>query len=173
MRYTQLGRTGLRVGVVGLGMEHVNSADPQVVIPVVHAVLDVGANYIDIMLWLPESQALLGQAVRGRRDKVVLAGHLGGRGEWPVSQDTRHCRVRPLFEGLLQRLGTDHVDILHLTFVDEPAEYEQVTGPGGILELALQYKVQGKPRFLGMSGHNTVVATRAVERSIDTMTPNV
>jgi predicted aldo/keto reductase-like oxidoreductase len=167
MRYTQLGRTGLRVGVVGLGMEHLQSADPQVVLPVVNAALHAGANSIDIMLWLPEPQALLGQAIRGRRDKVVLAGHLGVAEENGQYRKTRNiAECVSLFEGLLQRLGTDHVDVLHLTFVDEPAEYEQVTGPGGILELALQYKAQGKVHFLGMSGHNPVVAMRAVESGL-------
>ncbi len=167
MRYTQLGRTGLRVGVIGLGMEHLCSDDSPMLAPVVHAALDAGANYIDIMLWLPEPQALLGQALRGRRDRVILAGHLGvaqENGQYRKTRDVAECQT--LFEDLLQRLGTDHVDILHLTFVDEPAEYEQVMAPGGVAELALQLRSQGKARFLGMSGHNAAVAMRAVESGL-------
>jgi len=167
MRFTRLGRTGLRVSVLGLGMEHLCCEDSPMLMPVVRAALDAGANYIDIMLWLPEPQALLGQALRGRRDQVILAAHLGvaqENGQYRKTRDIAECIT--LFDGLLQRLGTDYVDILHLTFVDEPAEYEQVMGPGGILELALQYKAQGKARFLGMSGHNPAVATRAVESGV-------
>lgn len=163
MRYNKLGRTGLDVSIIGLGMEHL-VASPEKVAPVVHRAIDEGMNYIDMMIWTSEHKDVLGTALKGRRDKVILAGHLGAaetNGQYRRSRDPKECEN--LWHDLLSRLRTDHVDVLHLHYVDVEDDYERIMAPGGVLELALRLKQEGKARFLSLSGHNPVLALKAVK----------
>jgi predicted aldo/keto reductase-like oxidoreductase len=162
MRYRRLGRTGLDVSIIGLGMEHVVTS-PDEVAPVVRRAIDGGVNYIDMMIWTPQHQDVLGSALAGRRNRVVLAGHLGAaetNGQYRRTRDVGECER--LWHDLLRRLGTDYVDVVHLHYVDVEDDYERIIGPGGALELALRLKREGKARFLSLSGHNSVLAQRAV-----------
>ena len=164
MIFTKLGRTGMNVGILGLGMEHLT---PENIGPTVARAIERGMNYIDIMIWAPERKDAFGAALEGQRHKVILAGHLGvaeTKGQYRKTRDLKECD--DLFHDQLRRLGTDHVDILHLTYVDSPEEYEQVTGPGGILEMALRLKKEGKARFLGTSGHEPGIALKFVESGL-------
>jgi len=162
VRHNKLGRTGLDVSIIGLGMEHLTAAET--IAPVVHRALDRGVNYVDIMIWRPELQSALGAALEGRRDQVVLAGHLGVdqlRGMYRRTRDARQCET--LFHDLLSRLHTDYLDLLYLTNLDSREDYRRVVAPGGVLELVLRLKQQGKARFVGLSGHKEAVALRAVK----------
>ncbi|MCX7774087.1 MAG: aldo/keto reductase, partial [Clostridia bacterium] len=78
MEYRQLGKTGMRVSTLGLGMEYLQAeVSRQTVISVVHKAIDEGINYFDLLGCSPEVQDNFGAAFRGFRDKVHLAGHLG------------------------------------------------------------------------------------------------
>jgi uncharacterized protein len=161
VKYTTLGRTGLKVGVLGLGMEHLT---PENIGPVVARAVERGMNYIDIMIWVSERKDAFGAAIKGKRDKLVLAGHLSvseQKGQYYKTRDIKECT--DLFHDQLRRLHTDHVDILHLSYVDSKEEYEQAIGPGGILELALRLKKEGKARYLGTSGHEPPIALKLIE----------
>lgn len=163
MRYRQLGKTGLSVSVIGLGMEHVANP-PKRLASVVGRAVDAGVNYLDMVVWMPDGKDELGAALAGCRGQVILAGHLGiaeTDGQYRKTRDVKECEE--LWNDWLWRLRTDCIDILHLHFVDEPEEYEQVTGPGGLLELALRLKREGKARFLGLTGHRPSTAIRAIE----------
>jgi len=163
MEYRKLGRTGLDVGVIGLGMEHLITS-PEKVAPVVHRAIDRGMNYIDMMIWTPEHKDVLGGALKGYRNKVILAGHLGAaetNGQYRRTRDVEECEQ--LWHDLLGRLRTDYVDVLHLHYVDVEDDYERIVSSGGVLELALRLKREGKARFLSLSGHNPVLALEAVE----------
>ena len=63
----------------------------------------------------------------------------------------------------LSHLHPGCVDVMHIHYLDALADYEQVTAPGGVLELALRLKREGKARFLSLSGHNPRTALRAVK----------
>ena len=163
MRYNKLGRTGLDVSIIGLGMEHLIPS-PQKAAPVVHRAIDRGMNYIDMMIWTPEHKDVLGGVLKGCRDKVILAGHLGAaetNGQYRRTRNIGECEQ--LWHDLLGRLRTDYVDVLHLHYVDVEDDYERIIGPGGVLELALRLKQEGKARFLSLSGHNPVLALKAVK----------
>ncbi len=162
MKYNKLGRTGLDVSIIGLGMEHLTS--PENIAPVVHRAIDRSVNYIDLMMWSPELKDAFAMALKGRRDNVILAGHLGvaeTNGQYRRSRDIEECEA--LWDDWLARLGTDYMDVLHLSNVDEADDYEKMVGPGGVLALALRFQQAGKARFIGLSGHAPQIALRAIQ----------
>jgi hypothetical protein len=164
MEYRKLGNTGLEVSAISLGLEHLQNAAVSALEPTVARALDVGVNYLDLMLWTVAAKDALGRALRGRRQAVLLAGHLG-----VANTDDQYRRTRDpdeserTFHDQLARIGTDYVDVLYLTNVDEVTDYEAIVAPGGVLDLAQRLRRLGKARFLALSGHTFGIARRAIE----------
>jgi aryl-alcohol dehydrogenase-like predicted oxidoreductase len=91
------------------------------------------------------NEALLGRALKGWRDKVVIATKFGSRfeGKKIVGFDSRPENIFKVVEGCLRRLGTDHIDLLYQHRVDRAVPIEDVAGAVGDLVK------QGKVRFFG------------------------
>ncbi len=154
MNYRTLGRTGLRVSEIGLGtMVHaghfgpMNDADS---LAAIAAALDLGVNFIDTSNAYGDgySEALLGRALQGKRDKVVLATKGGNIMTGPKRGTTDFAPdyIAQVFEESLQRLQTDHVDVYQL-HNPKVADLQD-----DALYAMLQRKRQeGKVRFLGAS----------------------
>ena len=163
MRYRKLGRTGVEVGIIGLGAEYLEFVSRETVISVVNEAVAQGVNYIDLFMASPDVRDNFGIALQNRRHQVMIAGHLGA-----ALKHGQYCRSRDktvsaeFFTDLLTRLQTDYIDVLMLHYLDEPDDYRVVFGSGGLLELALKLKREGKARFIGMSGHRVPVALQAV-----------
>lgn len=142
--WRRLGRTGLRVSDISFGCGQLQDAD------VARRAIDRGINYFDTS---PDyahfgSEHALGQAMRGRRDQVVVAtkfcsahGHLPN--ETPVVEIIRSV------EGSLRRLATDYVDLIHIHSCDR---LDRLLAPN-IHEAFDRLREQGKVRFLGVSSH--------------------
>ena len=163
MRYRKLGRTGIDVGIIGLGAEYLEHASRDTIISVVDEAIDHEVNYIDLFMASPDVRDNFGIALKNRRHKVTVAGHLGStlrNGQYFKSRNKVACEK--YFNDLLTRLQTDYIDILMLHFVDEPDDYEKVFNLGGLLELATRLKKEGKAHFIGMSSHKVPVALKAV-----------
>jgi len=163
MRYRKLGRTGIDVGIVGLGAEYLEHAPRDTIDSVVSEAIDDGVNYIDLFMASPNVRDNFGVTLKNKRHKVMIAGHLGA-----VLSNGQYCRSRDMavceeyFIDLLVRLQTDYIDALMLHYVDEVDDYEVVFSSEGLLGLATGLKKEGKARFIGMSSHNVPVALRAV-----------
>ena len=163
MKYRKLGRTGINVGIVGLGAEYLEHASEDTVTSVVHEAIDKGVNYIDLFLASPDVRDNFGTALKNKRHKVMIAGHLGS-----VLQNGQYCRSRDkvlclkFFEDLLTRLKTDYVDALMLHYIEKTDDYEVVFDSEGLLGVALKLKKEGKARFIGISSHNVTVSLKAV-----------
>jgi predicted aldo/keto reductase-like oxidoreductase len=171
MEYRKLGRCGLDVGVIGLGAEYLwdfsggRPAPPETVTAVIDEALSNGANYIDVPLPAPGVRKNLGAALQGRRQEVIIAGHLGAvleNNQYTPHRDTALCEK--FVDDLLVRLQTDYVDVLMLHCVDDLDDYRKVFDPAGLLGVAQRLQKEGKARFLGMSGHSVPVALEAVRR---------
>ncbi len=164
MEYRKLGRTGLDVSAIGLGLEHLNKKPLETVVAVVHGAIDRGVNYFDVVFSFPEFLDHAGAAFKGRREQVILTGHLGS-----VEKDGQYCKTRNVKESevffldVLRRLGTDHVDVLFLHNFNTLKEYEAILKPRGQFELALRLRQEGKARSIGISTHNAEVALKAIE----------
>jgi len=149
--------------VGGVGAEYLEFESKNTVISVVHEAIGNGVNYIDLFMASPGVRDNFGRALRNKRQKVMIAGHLGS-----VMRGGQYCRSRErveslaFYEDLLWRLKTDYIDVLMLHFVEKQDDYERVFHSGGLLDLALRLRKEGKARFIGMSGHNVPTALQAV-----------
>ena len=167
MEYRDLGKTGVKAGVVGLGMEYLENAPRETVVSVVREALDSGLNDFDLWMATPGVRDAMGEAILGRRDEAFIAGHVGAvlvDGKTDRSRDPSVAGRN--FDDFLRRLGTDHVDAAMLFFVDEPADFGRVFAPGGTAEYAAKLKENGKTRFVGMSSHYAPSALRAVRSGL-------
>lgn len=164
MRFRKLGNTDVDVGIIGLGLEHLENASAEVVDSVIGVALEQGVNYLDLFMASPDIRDKTGNAIKGKRHTVMIAGHLGA-----AFINGQYCKVRDVdrseffFEDLLTRLDTDYIDVLMLHFVDEQDDLEKVFGAGNLLDLATRLKKDGKVRSIGMSAHMAPTAATAVK----------
>jgi len=144
-----LGRTGLIVTRFGVGGAYCESVDEY------RAALDSGVNYVDTARLYRdgEDEKVIGQAIRGRRDDLILATKTQKRDAEEVRRD---------LETSLRLLGTDYIDIYQLHHLNTPAEREQALGPGGAMEAVQKAREEGKIRFIGVTGHDWIQIQQAV-----------
>ena len=162
----KLGRQGLEVSALGLGCMGMSQFygvpnDPESIATIQRA-LDLGVTFFDTTeVYGPfRNEELLGRAMRGRRDEMVIATKFGFRIEDGkiTGLDSRPAHVRDVVEASLRRLGTDHIDLLYQHRVDKQVPIEDVVG--AMADLVRQ----GKVRFLGLSeaGEQTIRRAHAV-----------
>ena len=163
MKFRTLGKSGLTVSEVGLGCEHLQGQNADAVCAVVDEALRQDINILDVFMSEPQVRTDLGAALKGRRERAVLQGHIGSA--W---LDGQYCRTRRLdeakhaFEDFLKRLDTDYVDIGMLHFVDTQGDYDALM-ESGLVEYAQSLKDQGVVKAVGLSSHEPLAARRAVE----------
>jgi len=111
--------------------------------------LRYGINHIDTAASYGDSELRVGPWMKRYRKALFLATKTGER----TYQKTREGIHRSL-----DRLQTDHVDLLQLHHLVAPDEWEVALGPGGALEAAIEAREQGLVRFIGVTGHEVAVA---------------
>src|SRR5213082_3643848 len=153
MKHRTLGKS-LTVSAIGLGCmgmsEFYGTHDDAESLSTIHRALDLGVNFLDTadMYGPLTNEQLVGRAVRGRRDEVVLATKFGNErnpdGSW-VGINGRPEYVRKACDASLQRLGVDHIDLYYQHRVDANTPIEDTIGAMAELVRA------GKVRHLGLS----------------------
>jgi aryl-alcohol dehydrogenase-like predicted oxidoreductase len=160
MKYRTLGRTGVKVSPLCLGAMMFGAwgnADHDDGVKIIHAALDAGINFVDTadVYSAGESEEIVGEALAGRRDDVVLATKVHGTmGKDPnLAGNSRRWIIREC-ENSLRRLGTDYIDLYQIHRPDPDCDIDDTLG-------ALSDLVhQGKVRYLGSS---TFPASEIVE----------
>ena len=149
MEYRNLGRAGVRVSPLCLGtMMFGGPTDERESIRIIHRALDEGINFIDTANVYNggESERVVGKALKGRRDSVVLTTKVrGAAGEGPNDRGTSAYHILAEVENSLRRLDTDHID-LYLLHRFEPATPIEES-----LEALDRLVRQGKVRYIGCS----------------------
>lgn len=164
MDYRMLGRTGLKVSVIGLGLEYMKDQPRETVVHAIHEAIAAGVNYFDTIFSMSDYLDNLGVAFAGFRDRIFITGHLGS-----TEKDGQYAKSRIVkksessFLNVLARLDTDYVDILFLHNCDGPKDYAQLTKMNGQLEQAIRLRDEGKARFIGFSGHTVETAFQAIQ----------
>lgn len=161
MKYRDLGKTGLKVSEIGLGGEWLERHNAQEVKQVIDRCEEQGINILDCWMSEPGVRSNIGLALKGRRERWMIQGHIGSTWENGQYVRTRELeKVRPAFEDLLARLQTDYIDLGMIHYIDDVQEFEQVTG-GEFMEYVRQLKREGVIRHIGMSTHNPDTARMA------------
>ncbi|GAB3163300.1 aldo/keto reductase [Microbispora hainanensis] len=150
MTYRRLGDSGLVVSALGLGANNFGRRiDIDATRAVVDAALDAGVTLIDTADIYGESEAYLGEVLKGRRDQVVIAtkfgGDVGGANgpDWGARASRRYVRLA--VERSLRRLKTDWIDLYQLHFPDPSTPIEET------LSVLTDLVREGKVRYVGSS----------------------
>jgi aryl-alcohol dehydrogenase-like predicted oxidoreductase len=162
MDHRNLGRTGVSVSKLCLGAMMFGAwgePDHDASIRIIHAALDAGINFIDTadVYSAGESEEIVGKALKGRRDDVVLATKLYmpvGDDDDPNRRGTSRRWIVEEVESSLRRLGTDHIDLYQVHRPSPDTDLDETLG--ALTDLVHQ----GKVRYLG---HSTYPASLIVE----------
>ena len=164
MNHRKLGKNGPSVSAQGLGCmgmsEFYGARDDEESIRVIHRALELGVNFLDTsdVYGVGHNEQLVGRALKGKRDKVVLATKFGNvrneKGEW-LGVNGRPGYVQAACEASLKRLGVEVIDLYYQHRVDPSTLIEETVGAMSRL------KEQGKIRILGLSEAGTQTIRRA------------
>src|SRR5664279_3541271 len=130
MLYRTLGRTGIKVSPYALGAmvlgASIGNPDHDDSIRIIHKALDAGINFIDTADSYGESEVVVGKALKGRRDSVVLATKLSrSMGDDPNQQGASRRWIMTAVENSLRRLQTDHIDLYQIHRPDPATDIEE------------------------------------------------
>ncbi|MBE5773906.1 MAG: aldo/keto reductase [Clostridiales bacterium] len=153
MKYTTLGKTGLKVSVVGLGGIPVQRTDVAGTVKVIDACVETGINYIDTARGYTVSEEYLGAALEGRRDKFVIATKSMARDYEGMKAD---------IEKSLANLRTDYIDLYQIHNIKTDAEFEKCFGPDGAYRALEEAKQAGKIGHIGATAHGLEAFERLI-----------
>ena len=158
MKYTTLGKTELRVSVVGLGGIPIQRTDVEGARKVVDACIEMGINFVDTARGYTVSEEYLGEVLEGRRDKFVIATKT-------MSRD--YAGMKADVETSLRNLRTDYIDLYQFHNVKSDEEFDTIFGENGAYKALLEAKAEGKVRHIGISAHGIDAFERIVNEFAD------
>ena len=161
MKYRRLGRTGLIVSEIGMGLEHLLDKEERVVVETIQAAVNGGVNYFDCLplteysaeTGTNEGYVKLGKALDGLRDNVYLSFLAY------VSRPIDYIRAD--FECYLRELKTGHTDVFIIACCDKETDFEAAMN-GELFGYAKKLQAEGKVKFIGFSTHNAALAHKVI-----------
>jgi aryl-alcohol dehydrogenase-like predicted oxidoreductase len=167
MQQRKLGTQGLTVSALGLGCMGMTWAygtdrNEAEAIATIHEAIDLGVNFLDTAeVYGPfTNEELVGKAIKGRRDKVVIATKFGFVFDETgkiTGADSRPQHIREVVNASLKRLGVDHIDLLYQHRVDPAVPIEEAVG------VMAEFVRTGKVRYLGLSEAGPTTLRRAMK----------
>jgi len=145
--YRALGKTGEKISAIGVGGYHIGVPEEQEGIRIIRSAIDRGINFMDNCWDYHDggSEVRMGKALRdGYRDKVFLMTKIDSRSKAGAAKQ---------IDQSLQRLQTDHIDLMQFHEIIRMEDPERIFAPGAAMEAMQEAKKTGKIRFIGFTGH--------------------
>ena len=164
MQFREVGKTGCKGSIIGLGCEHLDGMTYEQTKETIDAALEGGINIMDVFMPGTTVRGNIAKALGSRREQVLIQGHIGST---DVRQQYDICRDLPVvqqyFEDLLRHFG--YIDFGMMFFVDSEQDYQDVFETG-FADYVQKLKRQGDIRHIGFGSHNPVTARKVVETGI-------
>ena len=158
MKYTTLGKTGLRISAIGLGGLPVQRTNQEGANEIVKACMEQGINFLDTARGYTISEEFFGNALKGCRDQWVIASKAMSRDYEGMKAD---------IETSLRNLKTDYIDLYQMHNIRSDAEMEQCFSENGAYKALLEAKKDGKIGFIGATAHELRTSTRLIREHGD------
>ncbi|HZG74629.1 MAG TPA: aldo/keto reductase [Paenibacillus sp.] len=154
MRYTVFGRTGHTVSSLGFGAMNLPGVPFEQARDALNYALDRGITYIDTAAAYRNSEEIIGDSISHRRNEYFLATKTGQR---------EYDKAKEEIERSLKRMKTDYIDLLQIHYVNTVQEFKKAMGENGAYQAALEAKLEGKVRFIGITGHRPDLLAKWIE----------
>jgi len=156
MKKRRLGRTGLKVSVIGFGGIKLPGVQKDDAVKIINKALDLGVNFIDTARNYGDSEEKIGCVLKDRRDECYIATKTANRESNGLMKE---------LETSLKNLQTDVIDLYQLHSVSDSDTYKEVMSSGGALEGAKKAQEQGKIRHIGISIHRDIDTMKSAIKS--------
>ncbi len=155
-----LGRTGAQVSILGFGggSRFLMYEDEETALRILNQAIDSGINYLDTAMSYGDgrSESRYGKVLKTRRREVWVATKVPHRD---------YDQAMRAIEASLQRLQTDHVDLLHIHSLERMDDLERIEAPQGVLKALYRAREEKMARFIGMTSHTDAATLKtAIER---------
>ena len=165
MEKVLLGRTGLEVSRLGIGLSEIGSSDKETSKQILHTALVNGINFFDTASCYGMSEEFVGENLSNKRNEIVLASKCGHSSRFnPNLPDWTYKGVKKSIDRSLSLLKTDRVDIMQLHSCDV-----ETLERGEVIKALEEAKSDGKILHLGFSGDNDAVIWAAESNKFETM----
>ena len=155
MEKRALGKTGLKLSVIGFGGIVVRDATPEQASLRVKEAIDYGVNYFDVAPSYGDAEIKLGPALKPYRKDVILGNK---------TQRRDKAGARRELEQSLLKLETDYFDLYQFHAVSSIEDVDQIFGPDGAMEMFKEAKHEGLIRHIGFSAHTVDAALSLMDR---------
>lgn len=154
MRYKELGKTGLKVSVVGFGGIPIQRINDKEAKDIIISAEENGINFIDTARGYSVSEEYIGKALEGRRDKWIIATKSMSRDKESMTKDVKQS---------LSNLKTDYIDLYQCHNIKTMDEFNKVLSEDGAYAALEEFKKQGKIRHIGVTAHSLDMLKVAIE----------
>ena len=153
MEKIRLGRTNLMVTKIGFGGIPIQRLTEDETIKLVRKCIELGINFFDTANSYTTSEEQIGKAIKGFREKIILATKSGSRNREEISKNLNLS---------LRRLGVDYIDLYQFHGVNNFESLDKILEPHGALDFVNNAQAKGLLRHIGLTSHQIDVAKKAV-----------
>ncbi len=157
MLYLKLGKTGLTVSEVGFGGIPIIRLSVEEAVAVLRRALERGVTLFDTANLYMDSEDKFGVALKGERQRVVVATKSIKRDRAGVEADIHQS---------LTKMNTDYLDLFQFHQVSQEEDFQTIIGPDGAMEGVVRAKEAGKIRHIGVTSHSLTMAQRLVKTGL-------
>lgn len=154
MRYRTLGRTGLRVSEIGLGGIPIQKVSREAAVAIIKKCAEQGINFVDTGTAYTDSEAKIGEAIRGQRGKWILASKSPALHKKQMADEIGKS---------LRQMGVDCIELYQIHHVKDSEQLKTAMSEDGALAALEDSKKAGKIKFIGITSHNNRVLLEAAK----------